>query len=130
MQKLCISCYSYFDSDVILDEHINRMHVKDVRKFCVKCSKRPNDAHELYRHMEQEHNEDWKLSKQPKYRKPNYARSQRNYNYDGYQHNSYSRQPKYNARSYYYDMEYPEISTSNRFSFFNNQGNGGRGPVV
>ena len=60
-QRLCIKCHLYFESDDYLTKHINKNHVKDVRKQCPNCEKRPNNNYDLQKHIQYDHNDGWKV---------------------------------------------------------------------
>ena len=117
MQRLCISCNIYFESDDILTKHIDKNHVRDIRKYCPKCEIRPNNSNDLRKHLVNDHNEEWRVQKQIYAPKPRW-----NSNRD-------QRQGYYIPRNSSYDLEFPGISTSNRFSKLYNQGNVSRGQM-
>ena len=73
---LCQSRDLYFKTDELLDEHINQRHVTDIRKYCPKCSLRPNNGYDLKKHLIKDHYEGLRFFKQPRY--TSYDNNQRN----------------------------------------------------
>ena len=120
MKRLCISCNLFFESDNVLSNHIDKNHVKDIRKVCPKCSIRPNNSYELNRHLITDHDEGWRIPRQGNHR---------NYDYQRPTTNQRMRHDNYYPRGKWYDTEYPPISTSNRFSVLTNQKNVRRGQM-
>ena len=116
MQRLCLSCNVYFQTEDKLTKHVDDNHVTDVRKFCPRCSNRPNNNRDLKKHLADVHNEGWRFQ-----RKTNF----RNFNHHRAYNNSHHSQRRYDPRQWEPDFYAP--TTSNRFAALNNQGNGYRG---
>ena len=105
MKSLCLSCNIFFESDDVLTKHIDRNHVRDIRKFCPKCTLRPNNSEDLKRHLVEDHNEEWRV---PCHRNTYNQRPIRNVGHDQRANNNHPRRN-------FYDIDFPEITTSNRY---------------